>query len=99
MSRYHIGDAWGTWECLKYPYFGFSVISALDALARLGHTLAEPRIAAAVEYLLSRQMPDGTWPLDDSWPLSPIDFGPSNEPNQWLTLDALRVVKLLYSQH
>jgi len=54
MSRYHVGEAWGTWECLKYPYFGFSVINALDALVRLGYTLEEPKIAAAVEYLLSR---------------------------------------------
>jgi hypothetical protein len=97
MSRYHVGDAWGTWECLKYPYFGFSVVSALDALARLGCTLEEPKIAAAAEYLLSRQSPDGTWPLDDNWSRSPIDFGRPGEPNKWLTLDALRVVKLLYS--
>jgi len=87
--------AWGTWECLKYPYFGFSVISALDALVRLGCTLEEPKIVAAVEYLLSRQLPDGTWPLDDSWPGAPMDFGLPGERNKWLTLDALRVVKLL----
>lgn len=96
MSRYHVGDAWGTWECLKYPYFGFSVISALDALARLGYTPEEPKIAAALEYLLSRQLPDGTWPMDESWSRSPIEFGQPNEPNKWLTLDAMRVVKLLY---
>ena len=98
MSRYHVGEAWGTWECLKYPYFGFSIISALDALARLGYTLEEPRIVASMDYLLSRQLPDGAWPLDDSWFHSPIDFGQPGEPNKWLTLDALRVVKLLYSQ-
>lgn len=98
MSRYHVGDAWGTWECLKYPYFGFSVISALDTLARLGYTLNQPKITAAVEYLLSRQLPDGAWPLDKSWPRPPINFGRAGEPNKWLTLDALRVVKLLYGQ-
>ncbi len=98
MSRYHVGDAWGTWECLKYPYFGFSVISALDALARLGYTLDEPGVAPAVEYLLSRQLPDGTWPMDADWPGSPIDFGQPGEPNKWLTLDAVRVVRFLYSQ-
>ena len=98
MSRYHVGDTWGTWDCLKYPYFGFSVISALDALARLGYTLEQPKIAAAVEYLLSRQLPDGAWPLDESWPRPPLDFGQPAEPNRWLTLDALRVVKLLYGQ-
>ncbi len=95
MSRYHVGDAWGTWESLKYPYFGFGVISALDALARLGYTFQVPKIAAAVEYLLGRQMPDGTWSADESWPDPPIDFGRSGEPNKWLTLDALRVIKLL----
>lgn len=99
MSRYHVGEAWGTWECLKYPYFGFSVISALDALGRLGYTLAEPRIVAAMEYLLGRQSPGGSWPLDDSWPQSPIDFGRQGEPNKWLTVDALRLVKLFYSEH
>jgi hypothetical protein len=99
MSRYHVGDDWGTWECLKYPYFGISVISALDALARLSCTLQEPKIACAVEYLLSRQLPDGTWPLDESWSGSPIDFGRPGEPNKWLTLDALRVIKQLHSQH
>jgi hypothetical protein len=93
MSRYHVGDGWGTWEALKYPYFGFSVISALDALARLGYTMEEPRIAAAVAYLLGRQLPDGTWPMDQSWPNPPLDFGRVGEPNKWLTLDALRVIK------
>jgi len=97
MSRYHVGEAWATWERLKYPYFGFSLISALDVLARLGYTLEEPRIAAAAEYLLSRQSSDGTWPMDESWPSSPVDFGRPGEPNEWLTLDALRVLKLLYS--
>ncbi len=97
MSRYHVGDKWGTWESLKYPYFGFSVISALDALVRLGYTLEKPRIAAAVEYLLSRQLPDGSWPLDDSWPGSPVDFGQPGQPNRWLTLDAVRVIKLVFS--
>jgi len=99
MSRYHVGEAWGTWACLKYPYFGFSVISALDALARLGYTPEDAKMAAAVDYLLSRQLPEGTWPLDEGWADSPIHFGQPGESNKWLTLDALRVVKLLYGRH
>ncbi len=98
MSRYHVGEAWGTWECLKYPYFGFSVLSALDALARLGYTPGNPSIASAVEYLLSRQLSGGAWPLDSSWPSAPLDFGQPGQPNRWITLDAMRVVKLLHSQ-
>ncbi len=98
MSRYHVGDAWGTWASLKYPYFGFSVISALDALARLGCTPENLMVAAAAKYLLDRQLPGGAWLLDESWPASPVDFGRPGAANRWLTLDALRVIKRLYSQ-
>lgn len=90
MGRYHVGDMW---EILEYPYFGYGVIPALDALARLGYTLEQPRIAAAMAFLLSRQLPDGTWPLDQSPRRPPLDFGVLGEPNKWLTLDALRVIR------
>jgi hypothetical protein len=96
MGRYHVPDLWTT---LEYPYFGYGVISALDALARLGYTLQEPKVAAAMEYLLSRQLPTGTWPLDQSPRRPPFDVGRLGQPNKWLTLDALRVVKLLYGQN
>ena len=92
MSRYHVGDLW---TILEYPYFGYGVISALDALARLGYTLEQPKIAVAMEFLLSRQLPDGTWPLDQSSHRPPFDVGQPGQPNEWLTLDALRVIKLL----
>jgi hypothetical protein len=92
LSRYHVGDRW---TVLAYPYFGIGVISALEALAQLGYTVAHPKIALAVEYLLSRQLPNGTWPLDQRPDRAPLDFGRPGEPNQWLTLDALRVIKLL----
>jgi hypothetical protein len=42
MGRYHVSDLW---TILEYPYFGYGVISALDALARLGYTLEQPRVA------------------------------------------------------
>jgi hypothetical protein len=56
VGRYHVDDLW---TVLEYPYVVYSLISALDALARLGYTRAEPRIAAGLEYLLSRQLSDG----------------------------------------
>ncbi|HAL62065.1 MAG TPA: hypothetical protein DCP08_06635 [Chloroflexi bacterium] len=95
MGRYHVDDLW---TILKYPYFGYGVISALDALMRLGYTLEQPRMATAAEYLLSRQGADGTWSLDQAAPRPPLDIGQPGEPNKWLTLDALRVIKGLYSQ-
>ena len=95
MDRYHVGDLW---KILEYPFVGYGVISALDALARLGCTLEQPKVATAMEYLLSRQLPDGSWPLDQSAPSPPFDVGQPGKPNKWLTLEALRVIKLLHSQ-
>ena len=94
MGRYHVGELW---TILEYPYFGYGVISALDALARLGYTLEHPKLALAMEYLLGRQLPDGAWPLDQSAPRPPFDVGQPGQPNEWLTLDALRVIKLLHN--
>ena len=56
------------------------------------------KIAAALEYLRSRQLPDGTWPLDQSPRPLPFDVGQPGQPNKWVTLDALRVIKLLHGQ-
>jgi hypothetical protein len=92
LSRYHVGDRW---TVLAYPYFGISLTSALEALAHLGHAAGHPKISPALEYLLSRQSPDGTWPLDGGPYRPPLDFGRPGQPNYWLTLDAMRVVKLL----
>jgi len=93
MSRYHVGLDWTT---LQYPYFDYSLLSALDSLSRLGYTVEQPKIAAAAEYLVSRQLPDGTWPVDHVPRHPPFDVGPPGEPNKWLTLDAMRVIKHLH---
>lgn len=92
LSKYHTGAAW---EILEYPPFDLSLISTLDALARLGYTTAQPEIAQALDALLRRQLPGGAWPLDRGYDRAPFDFGASGEPNKWLTLDALRVIRLL----
>jgi hypothetical protein len=92
MGRYHVGDGW---TILVYPYFGYGLIPALEAIARLGYTADHPRIAAAVDYLLRRRQPDGSWPLDERVSRPPLDFGQPSEPNKWLTLDTLRTLKQL----
>jgi hypothetical protein len=45
---------------------------------------------------LSRQLADGTWFLDQKRERLPFDAGRPGEPNRWLTLDVLKMVKLLY---
>jgi hypothetical protein len=90
MGKYHVGIPWTT---LEYPYADYSLIAALEALARLGYTLERPKVSAAMDYLLSRQSAEGKWPLDYCPTHPPFDIGQAGEPNKWLTLDALRVVK------
>jgi hypothetical protein len=45
--------------------------------------------------LASRRLPSGSWPLDRSPDRLPFSFGRLGEPNKWVTLDALRVSRLL----
>ena len=93
-SRYHTG---GSWRTLVYPHFGVSLISALDTLARLGFTRKQPQVAQAFDYLLSRRLPGGAWPLDGGPSRPPFSFGELGAANKWVTLDALRVLRLLGS--
>lgn len=92
MARYHVGHEW---RDLEYPYFGYGLIPALDSLAHLGYTQDHPKIAVALDYLLSRQLPGGSWPLDEMPYRLPLDFGQPGAPSKWVTLDAVRVVKRL----
>jgi hypothetical protein len=92
MGRYHVGDEW---FMFTYPYFGYSLISALDALARFGFTTAHPKISNSIEYLLNHRLPDGSWPLDECTVRCPLDFGAPGEPNPWLTLEALVALERL----
>ncbi len=91
-SRYHTG---GEWTTLVYPHFGVDVISTLDALARLGFTREQAQIARGFDYLLSRRLPGGAWPLDGGPTRPPFSYGEVGQPNKWVTLDALRVIRLL----
>ncbi|MGD2206417.1 MAG: hypothetical protein PVH17_06530 [Anaerolineae bacterium] len=93
MSQYHTGFSW---TILDYPYFDMSLVSTLDALARLGYPRTHPQIGKALDHLLSRQLPSGAWSLDRVPYRLPLDLGRPGEPNKWLTLDALKVIKLLH---
>jgi hypothetical protein len=93
MAKYHVGIPWTVFQ---YPYFDYGLIPVLDALGRLGYTLEHPRVAAATDYLLSRQRSDGSWHLDQVPYRPPLELGQPGEPHKWLTLDALRALKILF---
>ena len=89
-SRYHVGIPWTT---LQWPPFDYSLPTTLDSLAQLGYTLDHPRIAEATDYLLSRQLADGSWPLDQTSSRPPFDPGPQGQPNKWVTLQVLKALR------
>ena len=89
MSRHHVGIPWTT---LQWPPFDYSLPTTLDSLAQLGYTLDHPRIAEATDYLLSRQLADGSWPLDQTSSRPPFDPGPQGKPNKWVTLQVLKAL-------
>lgn len=77
--------------------FHYSVLRALDyfrSSSLLTGTPPDPRLSDAIEHIRSRQLDDGTWPLDwnptgRTW--FDVDDGEGN-PSKWVTLKALRVL-------
>jgi len=67
----------------------------VEALARLGYG-KDPRLQETVEFIRSRQDEVGRWRLElDYTERSGIRFGKLNQPNKWVTLRALRALKLV----
>jgi hypothetical protein len=92
LRKYHTGAAW---EVLETPPFDLSLISTLEALGWLGYRADRPEVAQARDRLLSRQLPGGAWSLDSTYDRAPMDFGRVGRPNKWVTLEALRALRVL----
>lgn len=89
------------WQQLRYPsYWRYDLLQALLVLSRLGK-LSDPRSRDALDELESRSLPDGRWAADAQWwnPAGSrtipevVDWGPPGEPNEMITLNALRVLR------
>ena len=58
------GDRYEPWYRFHYPpHYYYDLLVGLDFMTALGYA-GDPRIGYAVDYLRSRQRPDGTWSLD-----------------------------------
>ena len=71
----------------------FDVLEITELLAELGYG-NDPRLENAVQFILSKQNPQGRWKLANSlngkmW----IDIEKRGKPSKWVTLRALRVLK------
>lgn len=88
-----------TWFKLGFPLSSWSdVLETLSVLAALGYA-ADPRLAQAYQWLLGKQDAHGRWKLENSlngkmW----IDIEKRGQPSKWVTLRALRVIKVMEAQ-
>ncbi|MBN2240818.1 MAG: nitrogen fixation protein NifH [Dehalococcoidales bacterium] len=84
----------GNWWKFGFPVFYITdILQIAEALAGLGY-LYDPRMANTIELIRSKQDAGGRWPLEldykgKTW----LDFGTKKQPNKWVTLRAMRVLK------
>jgi hypothetical protein len=84
----------GNWWKFGFPVFYVTdILQIAEALVGLGFG-KDPRLANTLELIRSKQDEEGRWLLEynydgKTW----LRFGKMKEPNQWVTLRALRVLK------
>ena len=84
------------WFALGFPLSYWSdLLETLAVLAALGYG-GDPRLAGAVDWLLSKQDAQGKWTLEHGlnghmW----VDIEQQGKPSKWITLRALRALKAL----
>jgi hypothetical protein len=84
----------GNWWKFGFPVFYVTdILQIAEALTALGYA-GDSRLARALALIRDKQDANGRWPLEydyagKTW----IDVGPKKQPNKWVTLRALRVLK------
>ena len=84
----------GNWWKFGFPVFYVTdLLQILEVFAELG-MLYDPRLKNALDIVRSKQDAQGRWPLEYSYKGKTwIDVGETKQPNKWVTLRALRVLK------
>ena len=84
----------GNWWKFGFPVFYVTdLLQNVEALVGLGYG-ADRRLSNAINIIREKSDPQGRWLLEydyngKTW----VDFGPKGQPNKWVTLRALRVLK------
>jgi len=84
----------GNWWKFGFPVFYVTdLLQNVEALVGLGYG-DDPRLANALTAIREKQDERGRWAMEypytgKTW----VDFGPKKQPNKWVTLRALRVLK------
>jgi hypothetical protein len=84
----------GNWWKFGFPVFYVTdMLQIVEALVGLGYG-NNPRLANALELVRQKQDAQGRWALEyDYTGKTWMDFGVKKQPNPWVTLRALRVLK------
>ena len=83
-----------SWWKFGFPVFYVTdLVQLVEALATLGYG-GDTRLSRALALIRDKQDENGRWALDydyagKTW----VDFGAKKQPNKWVTLRALRVLK------
>ncbi len=82
------------WWKFGFPIFYVTdLLQIVEALVGLGHD-HDPRLANALAIIRDKQDDQGRWLLEyDYTGKTWVNFGPKKQPNKWVTLRALRVLK------
>jgi hypothetical protein len=86
----------GNWWKFGFPVFYVSdLLQIAEALVGLGYG-SDPRLSNTLKLIREKQDSEGRWSLeydyaDKTW----VDFGKKKQPNKWVTLRALRILKSL----
>jgi hypothetical protein len=83
-----------SWFKFGYPMgYVSDVLRGAEVLTALGHG-SDPRLESAARLILSKRRPDGRWALEYSYAGKTwFDLGEKRQPNKWVTLRAMRVLK------
>jgi hypothetical protein len=82
------------WRKFGFPVFYITdILQLLEGLTALGYG-HDPRLANALELVRQKQDEHGRWNLEYTYTgRTWVDFGPEKQPNKWVTLRALKVLK------
>jgi hypothetical protein len=80
------------WTSFSYPFWFTDLLSSLDSISLIGIDQANPQVASAVNWFVSRQKKDGLWSLRLRI------MAREKDPNQWITLAICRVFKRFNEQ-
>lgn len=84
----------GNWWKFGFPVFYVTdLLQTVEALVGLGYG-DDKRLSNALDIIRGKQDAQGRWPLEYSYSGKTwVDFGAKKQPNPWVTLRALRVLK------